>query len=111
MEYGTLPQFGVVYEMNHDLITHQRTIYSFLEWLSEIGGLYGAFYAIFSVLLKMTQYRAIDYYIVGQLYSRDQVINDSEPGENSDNDEDKRLDFSKVSVLKSNLVKFSPCKA
>ena len=64
MEYGTLPQFGVVFEMNHDLKSHERTVYSFLEWLSEIGGLYGAFFGIFSVLLKMIQYRAIDYYIV-----------------------------------------------
>ena len=111
MEYGTLPQFGVVFEMNHDLKTYQRTIYSFLEWLSEIGGLYGALYAIFSVLLKLISYRAIDYYIVGQLYSRDQVGGNLELYEKSDNDEDKTLDFTKISVLKSNLVKFSPCKA
>ena len=86
MEYGTLPQFGVVFEMNHNLKTYQRTIYSFLEWLSEIGGLYGALYAIFSVVLKLIQYRAIDYFIVGQLYSRDQVVGDSEPSEKSDDD-------------------------
>ena len=38
------------------------------------------------------------------------MIEDPDLGEKSD-DEDEKLDFSKISVLKSNLVKFSPCKA
>ena len=39
IEFDNLSQFGVVYEVNLDLTTYTRTVYSFLDWVSDIGGL------------------------------------------------------------------------
>ena len=68
--------YGVVYEMNFDLVTYKRTVYSFLEWVSELGGLASALFALFSIVSKIFQYQAIDFYMVQELYKRSQLDED-----------------------------------
>ena len=64
MELENLHMFGVVYEMNLDLLTYKRTVYSFLEWVSELGGLVSALMAFFAVVNKIFMYQALDFSMV-----------------------------------------------
>ena len=50
--------------MDLDLVTYQRTVYSFLDWLSDLGGLTSALTAVFAIVLKIVMYQAMDYYMV-----------------------------------------------
>ena len=56
MEFNNLHQFGVVYEMNLDSVWHERKVYGFLDWLSDIGGLVSALMAGFAVILRICMY-------------------------------------------------------
>ena len=56
MEFDNNHQFGVAYEMSLDLITYERTVYGFLEWVSDLGGLASALIAFQAVILKMLMY-------------------------------------------------------
>ena len=109
MEFDNLNQFGIVFEMSPDLIKYQRTVYSFLEWLSEVGGLLSALLSVLTVVLKIFMYKAIDFYMVQQLYDRREVSDDQKISI-KEGEEKEKLKLEKVSILKSNLVRFSPCK-
>ena len=56
MEFDNDHQFGVAYEMSLDLMTYERTVYGFLEWLSDLGGLASALIAVQAIVLKMLMY-------------------------------------------------------
>ena len=56
MEFDNEHQFGVAYEMSLDLITYERTVYGFLEWLSDLGGLASALVAVQALILKALLY-------------------------------------------------------
>ena len=42
--------------MSLDLITYERTVYGFLEWLSDLGGLATTLIAVQAVILKIAMY-------------------------------------------------------
>ena len=52
MVFDNNHQFGVVYEMQLDFTSHERKVYGFLDWLSDLGGLISALMAAFGVLLS-----------------------------------------------------------
>ena len=110
-----MPMFGVIFEMNLDLVTYDRTVYSFLQWVSELGGLYSALFAIFSVLMKIIHYKGLDFYVVSNIYTRKQILKNGDEDDLSESesgdDANQKLDLNKVSVIKSNMVRFSPCKS
>ena len=56
MEYDNNHQFGVVYEMHLDLTSHERIVYGFLDWLSDLGGLVSALMAAFGIILRIFMY-------------------------------------------------------
>ena len=51
MEFDNLHQFGVAYEMSFDIVKYERTVYSLLDWLSDIGGLASALMSILGIIL------------------------------------------------------------
>ena len=56
MEFNDHLMFAVVYELNLDLVTYSRTVYSFLEWVAEIGGLTSALLAVFAIINQAFMY-------------------------------------------------------
>lgn len=70
MEFNNLNQFGVVYEMNLDSVWHERKVYGFLDWLSDLGGLVSALMAVFAIIFKIFMYQALDYFMVERLFTR-----------------------------------------
>ena len=70
MEFDNLHQFGVVYEMHLDQVSHERIVYGFLDWLSDLGGLVSALMAAFAVILRIFMYQALDFHMVERLFSR-----------------------------------------
>ena len=88
IEFDNLSQFGVVYEVNLDLTSYTRTVYSFLDWVSDIGGLSSAIAAFQAFLLNIFFYQALDYFMVSELYGRKQLKGRVEP-EGSESNDDK----------------------
>ena len=64
---------GVVFEMNSDMTSINRVVYSFIDWLSDLGGLMKTMNAIFTVFFFMVKYNGLDFYMVSKLYSRSEV--------------------------------------
>ena len=56
MEFDNDHQFGVAYELSLDLMTYERTVYGFLDWVSDLGGLASAVVAAYAVILKAFLY-------------------------------------------------------
>ena len=59
--------------MNLDSIWHERKVYGFLDWLSDIGGLVSALMAGFAVILRICMYQALDFHMVERLFTREQL--------------------------------------
>ena len=126
MEFNNLHQFGVVYEMNLDSVWHERKVYGFLDWLSDIGGLVSALMAGFAIILRICMYQALDFHMVERLFTREQLeqeVHDLGGGSKlsmskivvgdqilEENSKYTKLDLGKVSVIKSNAVRFMPPK-
>ena len=83
MEFPNLHQFGVVYEMSLDMIAYKRTVYSTMDWVSDIGGLSSAMTAVFALMLKLLKFQAVDFYLISRLYKRKTL----EEGKTSDDEE------------------------
>ena len=76
MEYAEpyhLHQFGVVYEMNLDLVTYRRAVYNLLEWVSQIGGLSSALISGYLIVFKVLMYKAIEFHLVERVYKRSEL--------------------------------------
>ena len=56
MEFKNLHQYGVVYQMDLDLVIYQRQVYGILDCLSDLGGLTSGLYAIFTIFIKVSMY-------------------------------------------------------
>ena len=59
--------------MNSDMTSINRVVYSFIDWLSDLGGLMKTMNAIFTVFFFMVKYNGLDFYMVSKLYSRSEV--------------------------------------
>ena len=51
---------AISYEMNLDRKVVKRIVYTYLDWLGDVGGLNGALGGSFLVILAVLQYRAIN---------------------------------------------------
>ena len=50
---------AITYELDRDLSIIRRKVYRFLDLLSDIGGLAGTLFALFSVLIVVFQYKSV----------------------------------------------------
>ena len=60
--------FSVTVERDLDLIQHERFIYTFFDFLSDIGGLSGMLFTILATASAMINYKAFDKYMATRLF-------------------------------------------
>jgi len=68
--------------MNLDRIVYERLRYTAFDLLADVGGLFDFFYIIFTFLLTIWNYNAMDNLLVSQLFTYRE--------KKSDNDDNKR---------------------
>ena len=66
------------------MVSYTRTVYSLLDWFSDIGGISSALTAAFTMLIKVMKFQAVDFYIISRLYKRKQLVE----GKTSDDESD-----------------------
>ena len=59
---------GIVYEINLDRRRIQRSVYSLLDWIGDVGGLLEAMFVILSVLIVIYQYKTFEIYMIQNLF-------------------------------------------
>ena len=58
----------ITFEMNLDKVTMARTGYTFLDVLSDVGGIQGMFLSFFGSVLCILNYNHFDNYLASRLY-------------------------------------------
>ena len=48
----------------------ERNVYTLLDWMSDVGGLNGAIYAVVAGIFMIIKAKEIDWYLVSKLYTR-----------------------------------------
>ena len=71
-EFSSRTHFAVTYEINLDLKVTERTVYSFLDWIGDIGGLYDGIRLFFLGLILSLKYNKLEAYLVEHLYRFDE---------------------------------------
>ena len=63
-------QVVVSYEVSLDRIKIQRIVFSFLEWLGDVGGLLEILFISFSLVYMVFHYQTFEEYLVEKLYRK-----------------------------------------
>ena len=85
-------QLGVVFEMEPDLISYDRKVYTLVEWFSDIGGLASSCIVSLKIVMLLIKYRDVEWYIVSRLFTAKELLT----GLSSDSDmysQDSALDI------------------
>ena len=61
-------QLAITYEFKRDLQVIRRKVYSFLDWMRDIGGLAGALHATFAAAIIVFQYKAVISYVSNHVF-------------------------------------------
>ena len=61
----------VVFEFDLTLYLIDRNVYSFLDWIGDVGGLYEGLFLSFSVILIFSQYYDLEHLLIEHLYRDD----------------------------------------
>lgn len=56
-EYVHRGHFCVTFEMSLDLLATERTVYGFLDWIGNIGGLFDGLMLFFGLLVSLWNYK------------------------------------------------------
>ena len=124
MEFDNLHWFGVTYEMSLNKDHYTRTVYSSLDWLSDIGGISTAISAMFGLLIKVLMYQEVDFYLISKLYKRkhivegktsdDETVNSDDekdtPETEKTDESDEYLSLDRINMFKVNICRFMPEK-
>ena len=54
-----------------DLLTTERTVYGYLDWLGNVGGLYDGLKLFFGIIVSFWNYKFYSSYIISSLYKLD----------------------------------------
>ena len=68
--------------LDHDLHKYQRITYSLLDYLRDIGGLFGAFNAIITVIVFVLNFNAMHQWLTSLLF-RVQSFNENQNSSNN----------------------------
>ena len=80
-----------------------RKVYSFFDFVSDIGGLVSGFHGTFIILTAILQYQDLHYYMVSKLYKKEDLYDGRrEPDHEDSGALDKRL----VSTIRLNVFVF-----
>ena len=64
---------GVVYEMDFDMISYDRRIYTALDWLSDVGGIQGALFSAVGILAGLLTANDMKWYLIENIFKRKQL--------------------------------------
>ena len=67
-EFFSRTHFAVTYEMNLDLLVTERTVYGFLDWIGNIGGLYDGLRLFFAIIVGFWNYKFYQSYLISHLF-------------------------------------------
>ena len=73
MEFDKYSHMGVVYEMDFDMRSYDRRVYTLLDWLSDVGGLSGALFAGFGVICGILTFNGMHWFLVENVFKRKQL--------------------------------------
>ena len=67
-EYWDRVHKSLSFEMSMDLATVDREVYTALDWVGDLGGLFDGMKLIFSLVLAILTYKNYDTYMVAKLF-------------------------------------------
>ena len=73
--------FGIFIELDFDLIRSERTYYTFIDWLSDIGGVQSILTSFAGVLISIVKHDRIANFLASNLYK---IRNSDESSQDSD---------------------------
>ena len=73
MEHDKFSQLGVVYEMDFDMRSFDRRIFTVLDWLSDVGGLSGALFSIVGIIIGILTANDMHWYLIENTFKRKQL--------------------------------------
>ena len=76
MEVNELSLLGISYEMDLDMISYDRRIYSVLDLVSDVGGLAGALFAAVRIICLVLRFYELEWYLVSKLYTKNELRKD-----------------------------------
>ena len=68
MPYANNFQNSVTYEISLDKMIYIRELYSFLDMMRDLGGLFGALFPLFSGIVKLCQYEGAYQFIMHDMF-------------------------------------------
>ena len=91
----------VTFEFDLTLYRVDRDVYSVLDWVGDVGGLYEGVYLILYVILLFTQFHDFEHFLIEYLFIKSEDELDSENQNNF-------LDGKKTSWLRQKLISIFP---
>ena len=70
MEFDKFSHMGVVYEMDFDMRSFDRRVYTVLDWLSDVGGLSRAISAGFGMIYGLLTFNSMQWFLVEKIFKR-----------------------------------------
>ena len=59
---------AIVYEINLDRRRIQRSVYSLLDWIGDVGGLLEAMFVILSLIIAIYHYKSFEIFMIHNLF-------------------------------------------
>ena len=76
MEVNDQWLMGISYEIDLDMTSYDRKIYSVLDLISDVGGLAGAMFAAMRIICLVLRSNELDLYLVSKLYTKNELRKD-----------------------------------
>ena len=89
MEHDEFAHMGVVYEMDFDMTSYDRRIYTALDWLSDVGGLSGALFSAVGILAGLLTANDMHWYLIENIFRRKQLDPSADKAESSSNSDNE----------------------
>ena len=93
MEFDKFSHMGVVYEMDFDMRSFDRRVYTVLDWLSDVGGLSRAISAGFGMVYGLLTLNSLQWFLIERIFKRKQL--DPEIPDETSSSSDERDGFSR----------------
>ena len=93
MEFDKFSHMGVVYEMDFDMRSFDRRVYTVLDWLSDVGGLSRAISAGFGMVYGLLTLNSLQWFLIEKIFKRKQL--DPEIPDETSSSSDERDGFSR----------------
>ena len=106
LPYNNTFHNAVTYELSNANVTLTRSVYGILDWLRDIGGLWGALYAICVGLVAIIHFQGTNMFLMTEMFSVPQTDRESNPKEV----EDKRRQETMRGIQSRNNVQWNCCR-